>query len=78
MKKMVNIGLHAIKKSDRVDGVTPEDKRYSIFFEYDENLKKFFDEFVTSFPKWLGSDIVFWTTVGSVEEKEEENDTRES
>ena len=78
MKKMVDVGLHAIKKSDRVDGVTPEDKRYSIFFKYDENLKKFLEEFVTSFSKWLESDIVLWMTVGHVEEKEEENDTRES
>jgi len=78
MKKMVNVGLHAIKKSDKVDGVTPEDKRYSIFFKHDENLKKFLDEFVASFSKWLESDIVLWMTVGHVEEKEEENDTRES
>lgn len=74
------MGLHAIKKSDRVDGVTPDSKLYSVFFEYDENLEKAFVEFVTSFSKWLGedSDVVFWMTRGWVEEKEEENDTRES
>ena len=74
MKKMTNMGLHAIKKSDKVDGVTPKDKRYSVYFEYDENLEKVFNEFVTSFSKWLGedSDVVFWMTEGYVEEKEEE------
>ena len=77
---MTNMGLHAIKKSDKVDGVTPQDKRYSVYFEYDENLEKVFNEFVTSFSKWLGedSDVVFWMTEGYVEEKEEENDTRKS
>lgn len=80
MKKMTNIGLHAIKKSDKVDGVTPKDKRYDVFFEYDENLDKFLFEFVTSFSKWLGddSDLIIWESVGSVEEKAEENDTRKS
>ena len=80
MKKMLDVGLHAIKKSDKVDGVTPDDKRYSVFFEYDENLEKALNEFVISFSKWLGedSDVVVWMTEGCVEEKEEENDTRES
>ena len=40
MKKMLNVGLHAIKKSDKVDGVTPDNKRYGVVFEYDENLEK--------------------------------------
>lgn len=86
MKKMTNIGLHAIKKSDRIDKKpVPDDKRYSIYFDHDENLEKATSEFVKSFSKWLGedSDIVMWKTSGWVEysgfdSKDEENDTRES
>ena len=86
MKKMVDIGLHAIKKSDRIDGeLIPDNKRYSIYFNHDENIEKATSEFVESFSKWLGedSDVVLWKTCGWVEyngfdSKDEENDTRES
>lgn len=80
MKKMVDLAIHAIKKSDRIDGLVPEDKRYSVRFEPSENLEKCLNEFVVSFSKWLGedSDVVIWESVGSIEEKAEENNTRES
>lgn len=85
MKKMTDIGLHAVKKSDRIDGkLVPNNKRYSIYFDYDENLEKATSEFVKSFSEWLGedSDVVLWKTSGWVEYngfdfKEEENDTRQ-
>ncbi len=75
MKKIVDVALHAIKKSDKVDGLVPDDKRYSVHFEPSENLEKCLNEFVTSFSKWLGddSDLIIWESVGSIEETEENN-----
>lgn len=77
---MTTLGIHAVRISDKVDGIVPEDKRYSCMFNYNEEVDAAIEQFVDSFIDWLGkdSDIVLWRSGGWIEEKGDGNDTRKS